>query len=81
MHNIMSDAGRNRIKELLAQLKPEHHKMFKLMYGRGKFPYRSVEETKAMDINDVVDEMDEVKLSTAIDQCERTIANLQKQKE
>lgn len=72
MHESMSNAGRAELKKLLSQLESKHHEMFKLMYGRngGK---RTVEDTKAMDIHDVIDEIPEDKLSVAIFQCERTL--------
>ena len=77
MNGTFANAGRRLLKDLLAQLKPENHRMFKLMYGRngGK---RSVADAEAMDINDVIDEMDEYRISTAIDQCERTIEKAKK---
>lgn len=72
MHKTMTDAGRQYIKELLAKCTEPQQRMFKLMYGRDK-GRRSVEDTEKMNINDVVDEVQEERLNTAIDQCERTV--------
>lgn len=72
MHEKLSSAGRDILKELLAQCTAPQQRMFKLMYGRdnGK---RTVEDAEAMDINECVDKMNEKHISTAIDQCDRTV--------
>jgi hypothetical protein len=73
MNKQLAAAGRKMIKDYLAQFPEEQIRRFKLMYGRdgGK---RSVADTEAMNIDDVVDQMDEERISLALDQCENTLA-------
>ncbi len=72
MNKTLSSAGRDILKNLLAQCTEPQQNMFKLMYGRdgGR---RSVEDAKALAINDCVDLMEDSKIDNAIDQCERTV--------
>jgi len=72
MNETLSNAGKQILKDLLAQCTEPQQNMFKLMYGRdnGK---RSVDEAKAMDINDCVDLMEDTKIDWAIGQCERSV--------
>jgi hypothetical protein len=72
MNKTFSNSGRQILKNLLAQCTEKQQGLFKLMYGRdnGK---RSVEDAKAMDINDCVDLIDDSKIDMAISQCERTV--------
>ena len=72
MNKTFSNTGKQILKDLLAQCTEPQQDMFKLMYGRdgGK---RSVEDAKAMDINNCVDLMDDAKIDWAISQCERTV--------
>jgi hypothetical protein len=72
MHPKLSNAGKQILKDLLADCTAPQQRMFKLMYARdgGK---RSVEGAEAMDINDVVDLMEDERISHAISQCERTV--------
>ena len=74
MNKQLQKVARDILKAGLAQLPESHHRMFKLMYGRngGK---RSVSETEALMINDVVDIMSEDKLDWAMQQVERGINN------
>lgn len=72
MNKTFTTAGRKILKELLAQCTKPQQELFKLMYGRDN-NNRSVEDTKAMDINDCVDLMDDNKIDWAITQVESTI--------
>lgn len=80
MNKKLSSAGRDILKELLAKCTPEQQNMFKLMYGRDQ-GRRSVEDAKAMTINDCVDKMEDKNIDTAIDQCERTVIKNEKKLE
>lgn len=73
MHPKLQSAGRDILKDLLAKCTAPQQRLFKLMYGRDR-GHRSVEDAEAMDINECVDKMNENHISTAIDQCERTVA-------
>lgn len=77
MNKILSKAGREILKDLLNKCTEPQRDMFKLMYGRdnGK---RSVEDTKAMNIDDCVDLMEDSSIDVAISQCESTIKNNEK---
>lgn len=72
LHHKLVTLARQMLKDGLAKCDPKQHELFKLMYARngGK---RSVDDAKAMDINAVVDEMPEDKLSWALTQVERTV--------
>lgn len=72
MNTTLLNAGKQILKDLLAQCTEPQQNTFKLMYGRngGK---RSVEDAKAMDINKCVDLMEESRIDHAISQCERSV--------
>lgn len=72
MNTQLATAGRNMLKELLTKCTAPQQELFKLMYGRdgGR---RSVEDAKALAIEDCVDKMEDDKISRAIDQCEATV--------
>lgn len=71
-NETLTNAGKQILKDLLAQCTEPQQEMFKLMYARdnGK---RSIEDAKAMPINNVVDLMENEKIDWAITQCERTV--------
>jgi hypothetical protein len=75
MNNQLQDYAREQLKAGLAQLPENWQRTFKLMYGRdnGK---RSVENTVALPINDVVDIMPEDKLDWAMQQVENSLKKL-----
>lgn len=72
MNTQLQNFARATLKDWLAKLPESNHDVFKLMYARngGK---RSVEDAKAMPINEVVDEMPADKLDWAMQQVERTL--------
>lgn len=72
MHHKLETLARQMLKDGLAKCDEKQQELFKLMYARagGK---RSVDQAKAVPINDVVDEMPEDKLSWALTQVERTV--------
>ena len=72
LHPKLVATARQMLKDGLAQLDEKNHDIFKLMYARDK-GRRTVDEAKAIPINQVVDEMDPDKLSWALCQVERTI--------
>lgn len=72
MNKTFATAGRKILKELLVQCTKPQQELFKLMYGRDN-NNRSVEDSKAMDINDCVELMDDNKIDWAITQVESTI--------
>lgn len=55
---------RDKIKNILAQLLPEHIQLFKRLYANGNLD---------KDINDVVNDMPTNKLNTALSQCQKTL--------
>lgn len=67
MNNELQAFARQQIKDGLAQLGPENHRVFALMYGR-KSGKRSVEDAVAMPYSDIVDEMEPEKLDWAMQQ-------------
>lgn len=74
--------ARQTLKDGLAKLPPDHHRIFKLMYGRGKLkgnvPERTVEEAEAVPIDQVVDEMPPERLDWAMQQVQNSINKLAK---
>jgi hypothetical protein len=72
MNQEVEKFARDLLASKLAQLPPENHRIFKLMYARngGK---RSVADAEAMPITDVVAEVPFDKIDRAIQQCEATI--------
>lgn len=80
MNYQMQEFARRTLKEGLAKLNEGNHRVFKLVYGRGKairgIPARSVEEAEKMPINDVVDEIPDDKLDWAMQQVERSLVKL-----
>ena len=79
MNDALQQFARQTIKDGLDKLPNDWIDFFKLMYGRdnGK---RSVEDTKAMNINEVVDKMDADKLDWAMQQVANSIKKLDKLK-
>lgn len=72
MNKTLEAFARAQIKEGLAKLKPENHRIFKLMYARNEGK-RSVEDAEQMPIAQVVDEMPANKLDLAIQQVQRSV--------
>ena len=73
MNHRLEKFARDTLKAELAQLPAEpNHRVFKLMYARGKNNSRSVEDAKAMPINDVIDAMPVDKLDLAMCQVENS---------
>lgn len=72
MNAQLQEFARNWLKEGLSQLPADRQDNFKLMYARnhGK---RSVEDSLAMEINTVVDEMEPEKLDWAMQQIQNSI--------
>jgi hypothetical protein len=75
MNEQLKSYARRSLKDGLAQLPETWHQKFKLMYARdgGR---RSVEESLAMPINEVVDMMPEDKLGWAMSQVENSLKKL-----
>jgi hypothetical protein len=67
--------ARDNLKSGLSQLPDDWQRKFKLMYARNG-GRRSVEDSVAMDINDVVDHMPEENLSWAMEQVQRSVDKL-----
>ena len=82
MNTQLEQYARQTLKEQLAKLPGEWQETFKLMYGRGKvsfgIPARTVEEACAMNINEVVDEIPNIKLDWAMQQVENSLKKLAK---
>jgi len=84
MNPKLQQFARDQLKEGLAKLPPSYQRIFKLMYGRGNpdnltslIPtMRTVEETEAMDVNDVVDEIPDNKLNWAMQQVDNSLKKL-----
>lgn len=72
MNRHLIDFARKYLKDNLAKLPKSWHETFILMYGRDN-ERRSVEEAKALDINDVVDNMPTDKLDWAMSQVENSL--------
>jgi hypothetical protein len=72
MHHKLESLARQMLKDGLAKCDEKQQEIFKLMYGRARGK-RSMDDAKAMDINALVDEMPEDKLSWALTQVERTV--------
>jgi hypothetical protein len=74
MNSMVDDYERTLLKEALAKLKPENHRLFKLMYADPSVqgPAR-VPLAEEMDINDCVDQMESSKIPWAMRQVETTI--------
>lgn len=77
MNPDLAAFAREKIKHGLAQLPASYHEVFNLMYGRagGK---RSVEDAKAMPVNDVVDQMPAEKLDWAMTQVDNSLKKFKK---
>lgn len=65
MRMTVTNFAREELKKGLSRCEPAQQHLFKRMYAKGKM---------GMDINDVVDEMDNEKLSWAMEQVDRTLA-------
>lgn len=80
MNEQLQSYARNALLEGLHQLPESHQEFFKLMYARddGK---RSVEDAKAMPIEDVVAAMPDNKLDWAMQQVQNSINKIRKQAE
>ena len=76
MNTTLQDFARKTLLEGLAQLNEKEHRIFKLMYGRndGK---RSVEDAKAMSIEDVVAQMPADTLDWAMTQVANSLNKLE----
>lgn len=81
MNEQLRQFARQSLKDGLAKLPEESHRIFKLMYGRGNHEnltskiksMRTVEDAVAMDINTVVDEMPDNKLDWAMQQVDNLL--------
>jgi len=80
MNKELQDFARASLKSGLSQLPESWHRTFKLMYARdgGK---RSIEDSVAMPINDVVDLMSADQLDWAMQQVGNSINKLAKTKQ
>lgn len=78
MNKHLIDFARKYLKDSLAKLPKSWHETFVLMYGRDN-ERRSVEEAKALDINDVVDNMPTDKLDWAMCQVDNSLSKLKTQ--
>lgn len=78
MNDALQQFARDTLKAGLAKLPESNHRTFKLMYGRegGK---RSVEDSVALPINDVVDIMEPEKLDWAMQQVAASVRKLETQ--
>lgn len=72
MNEQLQRYARESIKSGLTKLSPENHRIFKLMYARDNGEI-SVDDSLAMDINLVVDQIPEDKLDWAMQQVQRTL--------
>lgn len=72
MNEQLQAFARETLKTGLAQLSPENHRVFALMYGR-KGGKRTVEDAVAIPFSDIVDEIEPQKLDWAMQQVQRTI--------
>ena len=74
MNAMVDDYERNLLKEALSRLKPENHRIFKLIYldpsVRGS---KRVSLAEEMSINDCVDQMESSGIPLAMRQVEATI--------
>lgn len=75
MNNQLQSFARTSLKSDLATLPEGWQRKFKLMYGRAG-GMRSVEDSCAMDINEVVDEIPDEKLDWAMQQVDNSIKKL-----
>jgi hypothetical protein len=72
MNKQLDQFARKTLKEGLPQCTVDQQTKFKLMYAR-KGGKRSVEDAKAMPLNEVVDEIPSEKLDWAMEQLESTL--------
>lgn len=77
MNESLEKYARDSLKSGLSKCTEREQEIFKLMYGRkcnGRgVPTRSVDESKAMNINDCVDEMETAKLDWAMTQVQNSL--------
>ncbi len=71
MNRTLAAHARQQLKEGLAKLTPDNHRIFKLMYAH---------ETPEMPIDQVVDRMADDTLDWAMQQVERSVAKLESQR-
>ena len=76
MNNQLEEFARNTIAEGLYKLSSEQNKLFKMMYGRAEGE-RSIEDTLAMDLEDVINEVPSHKLDWAMTQVENSVNKLE----
>jgi hypothetical protein len=78
MNDNLKTYAKSQILDGLLKLPEDWQEKFKLMYGRngGK---RSIEDTKAMMIEKVVNEIPEEKLDWALQQIENSLKRLKKE--
>lgn len=72
MNQTLQNFARQYLKDGLEQLSPEQLRVFALMYGR-KNGARSVEDSVAMPLASIVDEMRPEQLDYAMEQVRRTL--------
>ena len=75
MNNQLQEFARQTLKDSLSKLPVDWQDLFKLMYGRNN-GVRSVEDTKLMSIQDVVNEMSPEKLDWAMQQVQNSLLKL-----
>lgn len=80
MNEQLQNYARTALLDGLQQLPESHQEFFKLMYGRDD-GRRSVEDAKAMPIEDVVSQMPDNKLDWAMQQVQNSINKIRKQAE
>lgn len=78
MNETLQKFARKTILEGLAKLMPENRMMFALMYGM-KNGKRTLEDARAMAIEDVVAEIPDGKLDWAMQQVENTLKKKSKE--
>ena len=76
MNKLLKETAISYLTESLARLPEGNQRIFKLMYGRNNGK-RSVEDTEAMPINDVISEIPDDKLDWAMQQVMRSIEKLE----
>lgn len=77
MHSALVKFARQYLLDALNKLPEDHHRIFKMMYGR-KGGKRLLEDAEAMSLKAVIAEIHEDKLSWAMTQVETSVRELDK---
>jgi hypothetical protein len=82
MNDTLKQFARQQIKDGLNKLPIDHHRIFKLMYGRGGYTpgttTRTAEEAEVLPIHQVVDEIPAEKLDWAMQQVDNSLRKIAK---